>query len=419
MQKLVSFLEHNKYWLLFFLVAVAIVLRGFYVHQTFAESGTTEWKDAKGYVSIGENIAAGNWDKIADTRRGPVIPFLVALFVIVFNDPIIPFLAYNVIITALMILVLYRLGKELFNPLVGWFMAFWGTFFPEAFNYSTQVLKEPTFFFLFPLTLLFMVRSVNGKQSLINLLLAIFSFSLLIHAGERFLIYFPFLILFFFLIKPFSKQLFLKYSLAWVFSILILMLPWGIRNYKVHDQVVIVSESTTFITSGFWGDHVSSTNMSGEDNASLQRVWDERNEQAREFGEKHGLTPRQWSNTEASIRSFLYFWRPFAFNPLFTTDGLKGVQHSMIRNLSDISFWGVFLPFYFFGFFVLLKKKNYIGLLIAFIPFVHSFTYIYLVWSEVRHRAPVLFVMALIGSYVIAEIINGKIKLKNWRIVVE
>ncbi len=419
MQKTLSFLEHNKKWLLFILVVTALLLRGFYVYQTFAELGTSGWKDAKDYIRLGESIAAGNWEGIANTQRPPLIPLLVALFVVVFNDPITPFLTYNVVITALMIPVMYLLGKELFNPLVGWVMALWATFFHETYIYSTQVLKEPTFLFLFPLALLFMVRSLHGKHCLRNILLSALSFSLLIHAGERFLAYLPVFILLLWLFYAVSKQMFLKHSLVWGFSVLLLMLPWTVRNFIVYDQVVIVSKTTTIITSEFWGDHLLSSNMSGQDSARLHRSWHARNERAREFGEKHGLTPRQWGKTEASLRSFLNFWRPFAFKPHFATDGLQGFHFSITRNLFDIGFFGFFLPFYFFGFFVLLKKKHYTGLIIAFIPFIHSLTHAFLVWSTIRHRAPVIFVVALIGSFVITEIINGGIKLQGWRIVVK
>lgn len=406
-----SISEKQKKLLLAALVAIAIIIRVSYVLYAYSLHGTTKWVDGHGYLNYGLNIAQGHWEAYELSVRGPVIPFLVAFFSLIFGNPIIPFLIYNALITGLMVAVLYYLGKELFNETTGWFSALWGVFFMEAFNYSTQILKEPTLFFLLPLTVLFLVRSIKSGKPYLNILWASVTFALLIHTDERFFIYFPLYILFFLLKKPLKRAVFFRQTILWVLLIFILMLPWNIRNYRVFDQVVILSPTTTAFTSKLWGEDIKQmgTKITGiredmqKDDAEVRIP-----NGAKRFGEKHGITPRKFNKTEARIRSFMHFWQVLAFKPFFIQDGFRPHEFSAIRNITNLLFFGIFLPFYLFAFYWLLRQKHYAGLLFAAIPLIHSLLHAYLVWTLVRYRAPVLFIVAMVGIYMMIGILRNK-----------
>jgi 4-amino-4-deoxy-L-arabinose transferase-like glycosyltransferase len=406
--------QKHKNLLLIVLLTLAVLLRVAYVLHIYSTYGITKWVDGHGYLNYGLNIAQGNWAAFDQSVRGPVIPFLVAFFTLLFGNPIIPFLIYNALITGLMVAVLFYLGKELFNETTAWLSAIWGVFFMEAFNYSTQILKEPTLFFLFPLTILFLIRSIKSGKPYLNIFWASITFALLIHTDERFLIYFPFFMLFFLLKKPFKTPVFIRQTTIWVIMAFILMLPWNIRNYQVFDQIVILSPMTTAFTSKLWGSDIKQLGnklIGLRDDVQQENTEIRIPDRARKFGEEHGIVPRKLSKNEARFKSFLHFWQVLAFKPFFIQDGFRPHQFSTIRNVTNLLFYGIFLPFYFFSFYWFIKRKHYSGLLVASIPLIHSFLHAYMVWTLVRYRAPVLFIVAIVGIYIISEILRNKSSL--------
>ncbi len=396
---------------MFFLFLIAVVLKGTYVFYTYVNFGTSGWNDAFYYIHLGEQIVQGNWNPDGGKFDGfivaPVVPLLVALFIMLFNEPIVPFLAYNLLVTGAMVCVLYYLGKALFNSFSAWGIAIWGVFLIDAYYGSTSVLKEPTLFLLLPLLLLFIVKSVTNQRYLWNTIGAVLTFSFLIHTDERFLIYFPYFLLVFVVRKPFNLPTFYKQSLIWIFGVLLFMLPWAISNYHVYDQVVLLTPRTTAFTSKLWGENISSLSFVRSDEAAGSTVTKWRINEARKFEEQHGVRPREYGKTEAKIRAFIHFWRPLLLKPTYIQYGYRGVAWSPRGNIRMMAYYGIFLPFYLFGFYLLYKRKMYVAFLIALIPVIHSLLHAYMVWPIHRYRAPILFIVVMIGLFVIGELLSG------------
>lgn len=55
------------------------------------------------------------------------------------------------------------------------------------------------------------------------------------------------------------------------------------------------------------------------------------------------------------------------------------------------------------GFFLLIKKQNFIGLSVAFIPIIHSLMHAYMVWPLERYRSPITFIVVMVGIWVLTE----------------
>ena len=411
MKNLIKYFKNHEKAFLLLLVFLGIILRSIYTYYIYSSEGTSNWTDDWEYLSMGKQIAAGNWDPKENNAEymvvAPSIPIIVALFVLLFNNPIIPFFIYNIIITSLMIPVLYYLGKELFSKKVGWFLAIWGVFFVEAYKYSPHILKEPTLFFLVSLTLLFIIRSIKRKeQSVKNLIFAALSFTWLIHADERYFIYLPIFVLFFLLIQPFKLSAIIKNAFVWVVFVFLLMLPWGVRNYVVFDQFVILSPRTTSITSKIWGTNLAASASHFSDEGSKQMLIERRYDKAIQFGNQYGINPREYGKQEAIDRAFINFWQPTYFNPTFIQYGYRPMKWSFRHNASSILFYGIFIPFYIIGFFVLIKRRHYLALAVGTIPFIHSLLHAYMVWPLERYRSPITFIVVLIGIWAATEIIN-------------
>jgi len=400
---------HEKAFLLFLFI-IGLLLRSIFVYHDYSMAGTGKWVDDWLYLSLGEEIVSDKWcfiDNIGNFTVAPGIPFLIALFVILFNDPIIPFFIYNIIITSLMIPVLYRLGKEIYNKKTGWFLAIWGVFYIEAYKYCPHILKETTLFLFVPLTILFIVKSIKSETGRVkNLVFASLSFAWLIHTDERFFVYFPVFILFFFLIKPLTVSSFIRPALLWIVFVLFLMLPWGIRNYLTFDQVVILSPRTTVITSNLWGSNLTVETSHFTDEGSRQTLIDSRKNNAMQFGNQYNIHPVEYGKSEARWRAFLNFWQPTYFKATFIQYGFRPMKWSLRHNVASLLFYGIFLPFYIIGFFILIRQKNHLALAVITIPFIHSLLHAYMVWPLERYRSPVTFIVVMGGIYIILEVIH-------------
>jgi hypothetical protein len=389
------------------LVFISIILKAIYVYVVFTSSGTEGWSDDLYYLFVGEQIVEGNWTPPKTTFDGtfeqiivgPIIPLLVALFILLFRDPIIPFFLYNIVITSLMIPVLYYFGKIVFSKNIGWLMAIWGVFFIESFKYSPHVLKETTIFLFLPLTIYLLVKSTRVNRPIIFIFLASLSFSWLIHTDERYFIYLAVFTLIFLFITPLKSYNFVKITLLWISFVLLLMLPWGIKNYQIYGQVVILTPRTTAITSNLWGEDISSGASHFSDDEVRKYYIAGRYERAIIYGERHGITPREYSITEARIRAFINFWQPAYFTPTFIQYGFRPQYWSVRHNVASLLFYGIFLPFYILGMIMLYKRKMYIALYIAAIPVIHSILHAYMVWPLERYRSPVTFIVVMIGIY--------------------
>ena len=416
-----KFLIKNEQRALFLLFFIALILRAVFVWYQYANKGMEGWNDALYYIHLGKQIAEGNWNPEGYGGRvgmfvAPVVPLIVAFFVKLFTEPVIPFLIFNVIATSFMVPVLYYLGKEVFNRNTAWLLAIWGGFFFWSFWYSRIVLKEALIFLLIPLTLLFVMRSLRPENQLKNLFFGAFYFSVLIHTDERYLIYGPFILLIFLCIKPFRFVSYLKVSLIFTALILIFMIPWGIHNYQKYGQIVIITARTTTFTSALWGKNLYIEVHKPSRKQKSEEPSEDRPKRAQAFAEENDIVLKKYSKTEARINAFIHLWRPVLLKPVFISDGLKPEKWNPKTNIINVLSYGVFLPFYLLGFFLLLKRKHYSGLLLAIIPVLHNTFQAYLFSSLLRYRLPIYFIIAMIGIWVMLELVkktNFKHYFKN------
>jgi 4-amino-4-deoxy-L-arabinose transferase-like glycosyltransferase len=409
----------NNARILAILAALTLIFRLAYIYYSWSDKGRANWIDDLYYLSMGEQIASGNWQPISDGKPqmivGPVIPLLVAAFILLFSDPIVPFFIFNALVTSFTVVLLFYIGKELFNEPVGWLLCIWGILFADHFKYLLHVLKEPLLYLLVPLVFWLFVKSVKKPASKNLLFLTALSYAFLIHTDERFLVYFPVFILGFLLTKPLKFRGFIKSATLFSIFTILLMLPWGIRNYVVFDQVVIISPRTTVFTSKLWGENLEATSSHFADENSRMILNESRMQRALEFGKTHGITPREQGIKEARLKALINFWQPTYFQPTFIQYGYRIQLWSLQHNMSGLLFYGIFLPFYFIGLFFLFKRRNPIGLFVAFIPIIHSLLHAYMVWPLERYRSPVTFIVVMVGIWSLIILFGNSISKKVYQ----
>jgi 4-amino-4-deoxy-L-arabinose transferase-like glycosyltransferase len=404
-----DYFNRNEEKVLLLLFFITIILRTIYVYISYQTQGRSIWMgDDFYYLYSGEQIAIGNWSPHWYSRTelivAPIVPVLVAIFIRLFNDPVIPYYAYNILMTSLMVPVLYLLGKELLNKNTGWFLALWGLIYIEAFYYSPRILKEPTLYLFLPLTLLFLIRTAKDENPLQNIFFASVSFAYLIHTDERFFVFFPIFFIFFLFSKPLKTGRFAVQSSMWLFLVVLLMLPWGIRNYNVFNQLVILTPRTTAITSKFIGQDLSGGDVDFGSEEQRKANNARRYDEAMAFGKIHGITPREFGKNEARLRAFKNFWQPTYFKATYIQYGFRPDKWSLRHNISGLLFYGIFLPFFIGGMIVFYKRRMFLPLFIGSVPVIHSLVHAYMVWPMERYRSPINFIVVMIGVWMIFEL---------------
>lgn len=200
--------------------------------------------DAYDYLQIGKNLVAGNG--FSDSPNAPfhpngnwppLIPFLVGLLG---RGEVVIFLLSQIIVASLSVIILYRLGCRVFGQKVSFCAALLFALDPLSAYYSTTLLSETWFTFLFLLTLLYAVKFSKTPRYLIILLAGVFLGLATLTRVVSFL--FPLLIIF---------MIFLQIKSAWrkkiiasvvlCFAFIIVLTPWLWRNYKVFGSISLAS----------------------------------------------------------------------------------------------------------------------------------------------------------------------------------
>lgn len=395
----INMLKKNEKKAILLLVILAFILRIGFVLIVHSHDGTSHWSDDLEYLSMGRQIAAGSWNpKVSNAlplmQVGPGLPMLIAFSIVVFDNPVWPIYLYNAIITSLVVWVLFYLGKLLFGRKVGWLVAMWGVLYPDFIRYCPHLLKEPTIYFFFPLTVYLLIKSIKNNGQIRPLIFSALSYIWLIHTDERYLMYAPLFVLVFVFIKPFDLKKIVNRAGLWAIATLVLLTPWTIHNYQIFKQVVLISPRTTAITAKLWGKNIMGMKFDQDAPHLLQNY-----QEAFKNGKMHDMEPRRYGKIEMYLRAFINFWQPTYFRPTFIQNGFQMQKWSLRHNLFGLFFYGIFLPFYILGLFMLIKNKNGLGLFLAFIPILHSVVHALMVWPLERYRSPVVFCVVCVGIW--------------------
>ena len=177
------------------------------------------------------------------------------------------------------------------------------------------------------------------------------------------------------------------------------MAPWTIHNYKFFGQVVLISPRTTAFTSKLWGENIRHITF-GELKQTEERIL-----KANQTGEEYGIKPHEYSKFGKYMHAFVNFWQPTYFKPTYIQDGFRFQKWSLKHNICGLYGYGIFIPFFLIGLWLLIKRKHYFGLLLAAIPLLHGLIHTIMIWPLERYRSPVVFCVVTIAIWCFMELV--------------
>ncbi|MCB5284029.1 MAG: glycosyltransferase family 39 protein [Candidatus Cloacimonetes bacterium] len=388
------------------LFVLALVVRVYFTWDEYQAYGTDNWADAANYLKYGKSFASGDFYPSFAGRPylivGPVIPLLVALATKLAGDPILPMLLLNCFLSSLLVFVLFSLGRRLVNVATGYFMALWAVFNFGLIRLNFQILKEPLLTLIIPLILLCLLHVHEKKKENLNLISGILLYSLLIHTDERFIAYFPIILIALVLMGGLPSGL-KKAGLA-LLILMLSMVPWTLRNYKQHDQLVILTPRTTTITSRFWGRDLGKLHFSAENGVKAHPGYRRSVQEAQAWAIEEGVEFKEYGKYEKYWKAFWHYWKPANFRLTFIQYGFRGIKWSLGHNLSSLLFYGIYLPFYLAGCVLAFIRRRWRILLLAGLPLFHSLVHTLMVWPMERYRLPLDFMVALVALWFVKEV---------------
>ncbi|MBA7509988.1 hypothetical protein ES705_01962 [subsurface metagenome] len=185
------------------------------------------------YDTIGWNLASGDGFSlepgVPTPVRAPVYPFFLSFIYFIFGHSYLAVRLAQTIVSALTCLVIYWLGKEIFDEGVGRVASLILALYPILIGYTGLLLTETLFTFLLSLAVLFLVRAVKNRSSKSYAISGMFlGITALCRAT---VIFFPlFLFVGLWAVYRVRVRAIVHFSI-FLLMMVVVIAPWTVRNY--------------------------------------------------------------------------------------------------------------------------------------------------------------------------------------------
>lgn len=412
---------------LFILFCIAFVIRLVFGIIMYTMDGTSKFVDEWDYISYAKNILnQGIWvpdiSKLYSNSHlaPPGFPLILAGLFFIFGENYLIIVLFNALISTMVIVLIFFLGKEIFNKKIGMFAAIWATFYIQFFMFIPTPLKEVSLTFIFLSGVYLLILETKRNRISWKLFFPIIIFTLTIHIDERYFVYFPIFVISFLFLDNNSLKNGIKKATLFFLMVCLLMVPWSIRNYNVYgNRVVILTERTARYTDKVFGYDPLLSHYGKKNKKYAEFKWDEsliddilagkevpglkgkRYRSLRE-GLQQGYIPHKFNTFERWKSNIIEHWRPLRFKSGYATTSFRFIRAwSLKHNISVGICYGVLLPFFLLGCFLILKYKNKYGIFLCIIILVNTLIHVLIMGKE-RYRVPIdpfIIIIAIYGIY--------------------
>ncbi|HXV27908.1 MAG TPA: glycosyltransferase family 39 protein [bacterium] len=359
--------------------------------------------DAYGHYAIAESLLQGKGFQLEGKptlRRPPVYPFLMALNIKWHFFPAGIYVS-QIFAGTLICLIVYLLGKEIFNETAGFIAGILAAADYLAVRQTASVMPDLIFVFFLILSFYFAYRAWNERKDAWLFGAGLAGGAALLTKDVLILFYFLFPLWFLFWGDRFKKII---QRTALFFSALFLVIgPWIIRNVIIQKQPVLLTISAGH--NFYFGNNpeVTGRTTGGEwelgkdfilkDDPDMPVLWSL--EADRYFAGKAGHYIREKPGLffKRMGRKVVKMWRPYLTESPGITQFLTAITYlpvmffGILGTVLSLPRWKAFFPIY---------------LLMAYVVIVHAATI-----SAIRYRFPVMPFWALFAGFAILYCYQG------------
>lgn len=365
---------------------------------------------------------------------GPAIIWINALTMLLFGKNYLGLYLVTSFTSALITLYTFKLSRLLVDKTTSIVIGIWSTFYIFYFFYTPTPGKDIWMaFFMVYLLYLFCRLFIENSFSLPKLILFTTIYTFSFHLDERFFIFAPLIgiYLLYWETKGFKKFAILK-TITFGVLMIILMIPWTIRNYQKHNKIVILSTRTEAFTDPIFGyeprghmmdefndiygvyyihDYQIDSVITGtKTSTDLGRKIS--NEMVNAM--KRGELPKPLTGFNAIWIRTISMLEPFQFKGRYERSGYYYYKKSLIHNVATFLSYGLLFIFSFYGFYLLFKNNKPYFYLLATVVLVyillHALTIPYTNW---RYRLPLDSVFIIVGWLGVTKIFNHLFRVLN------
>jgi hypothetical protein len=160
------------------------------------------------------------------------------------------------------------------------------------------------------------------------------------------------------------------------------MVPWQVRNYFVYDRIVLVN-TRTLVMEAPWHDTAGAGPVEGPD--------------ANPPDTREGV--RHLGRARKALYDFTEFYRIFRFRGEVRSDSNTWERPwSAFHNWTSILGYGVLVPFFILGFWLILSKRMTVAYVLVVPVLAHTTLHV-VKWGRDRYRAPIEPVLIIVAFF--------------------
>ena len=421
--------ENKIFFYFLFLFFILRIIAAYFIGRGAVPEDDSFW-----YNNYALTILKGTyWLKSADflgSLREPGYPIFIAITYFLFGkENFFAVYVFQALINTLTIFIIYKLAFKVFDKKVAFLAFFWSGLYGFYLFFNSQLIREVLICLFIVLFFYFCYLWLNNI-SIKDIFFASLFYFLLIHTDCRYLYLLPCIFILLLIYKNLIKGI--SEFLVFMFIVIILSMPWVMRNYKVYHNFVLINsyyfKPESNVIKGFkFAEHITRkpviniTNNpdypSDKERALIKRGQNPNNRSAAEIA---AITSNVYPPSTFWGRAFFHckqLWMPCMFSGAYTPFPFcKFIKYSFRHNVISLIFYGTLLPFVFIGFIMLTVKSKKIFLFFFLPTFLHTLIHA-LTWGEYRFRVPIDFFLIILAAFGIITAYNylcKYLKIKNF-----
>lgn len=395
----------RKYaYVLLVIVLVALALR---VGFVLTMENEFYFPDSDDYHLVAKNLLEGKGLIMGQARksyRPPGYPVFLSAIYLVFGYATLPIRITQALISALTTVLIYKLAKKLFGKLEGYVAAGISAIYPFFIFFSGLVLYETLLIFLLVLFITFIHQAYYK-----SLLWAVFAGAL---AGVIAMVSPGMALLPIFMCAMFILFLRLKRWVC-VFSILLAMMflvmaPWVVRNYKIHNELVILTTQSGYTLYEGAGDFATGGPRGAFMTFPDKEYYQELSETEKDSYLK-GLAIEAISKEPLRFIKLSLIKCARMWNFVINYERYRKWSY----NLASILSYGPVLILGLIGIGILISQKNRAAVILLCAPILYK-TLIHMIFvGSIRYRIVVMPFMIILAAYSLLDILRRSNLIKR------